>query len=63
MDINIIHLNMMRVYYLLARAKDKDSGGSQFFIVTKEASNLDGSYAGFGKVIEGLVCSSQNRKC
>lgn len=38
----------------MARAKDKDSGGSQFFIVTKKASNLDGSYAGFGKVIEGL---------
>ena len=38
----------------MARAKDKDSGGSQFFIVTKEARSLDESYAGFGKVIEGL---------
>jgi len=31
-----------------------NSAGSQFFIVTKKASSLDGFYAPFGKVIEGL---------
>ena len=40
----------------MARAQDKDSAGSQFFIVTSEESkaSLDGQYAGFGKVIEGM---------
>lgn len=38
----------------MARANDKNSGGSQFFIVTKTANSLDGNYAGFGKVIDGL---------
>ena len=31
-----------------------NSGSSQFFIVTKESASLNGYYAGFGKVIEGL---------
>ena len=40
----------------MARAKSMDSAGSQFFIVTSETSktSLDGQYAGFGKVIEGM---------
>lgn len=40
----------------MARANDPDSAGSQFFIVTNEQSylSLDGKYAGFGKVIEGM---------
>lgn len=38
----------------MARSQNKDSAGSQFFIVTGEASNLDGDYAGFGKVIRGM---------
>lgn len=38
----------------MARSQNKDSAGSQFFIVTGEASNLDGDYAGFGKVIKGM---------
>lgn len=37
----------------MARAQSPDSAGSQFFIVTGNASFLDGSYAGFGKVIDG----------
>lgn len=36
------------------RSQNKDSSGSQFFIVTGEASNLDGDYAGFGKFIKGM---------
>ena len=38
----------------MARAQDPDSAGSQFFIMHKKASHLDGSYAAFGKVIEGM---------
>ncbi|NTW71397.1 MAG: peptidylprolyl isomerase [Eubacteriaceae bacterium] len=38
----------------MARAMDMNSGGSQFFIMHKNSSHLDGQYAAFGKVIEGI---------
>ena len=38
----------------MARAMHPDSAGSQFFIMHKDAPHLDGEYAAFGKVIEGL---------
>ncbi|NCC88082.1 MAG: peptidylprolyl isomerase, partial [Clostridia bacterium] len=38
----------------MARAMHPDSAGSQFFIMHKPASHLNGQYASFGKVIEGL---------
>ena len=38
----------------MARAMHPDSAGSQFFIMHKTSPHLDGSYAAFGKVIEGL---------
>lgn len=38
----------------MARAYDKDSAGSQFFIMHKDGDFLDGQYAAFGKVIEGI---------
>ena len=38
----------------MARAMDPDSAGSQFFIMHKDAPHLDGQYAAFGKVINGL---------
>lgn len=38
----------------MARTNDPNSAGSQFFIMTEEASHLDGEYAAFGKVIEGM---------
>lgn len=38
----------------MARAMNPDSAGSQFFIMVEEAPSLDGDYAGFGKVIEGM---------
>lgn len=38
----------------MARAMDPDSAGSQFFIMHKDAPYLDGQYAAFGKVIEGM---------
>lgn len=38
----------------MARSQDPDSAGSQFFIVTGDGSHLDGDYAAFGKVIDGM---------
>lgn len=38
----------------MARAMDPDSAGSQFFIMHKKSPHLDGAYAAFGKVIEGM---------
>ncbi|AQS11821.1 putative peptidyl-prolyl cis-trans isomerase [Clostridium saccharobutylicum] len=38
----------------MARAQDPNSAGSQFFIMTGDAPNLDGQYAAFGKVTSGL---------
>ena len=38
----------------MARAMDPDSGGSQFFIMHQDAPHLDGDYAAFGMVIEGM---------
>lgn len=38
----------------MARAMHPDSAGSQFFIMHKDAPHLDGAYAAFGKIIEGM---------
>lgn len=38
----------------MARSYDNDSAGSQFFIMTGDSPHLDGEYAGFGKVIDGM---------
>ena len=38
----------------MARAMHPDSAGSQFFIMVANAPHLDGQYASFGKVIEGI---------
>ena len=38
----------------MARAMDPDSASSQFFIMRADAPHLDGSYAAFGKVVEGM---------
>lgn len=38
----------------MARASHPDSAGSQFFIMHKDAPHLDGSYAAFGKLIDGF---------
>ncbi len=38
----------------MARAMAPDSAGSQFFIMHRTSPHLDGAYAAFGKVIEGM---------
>ncbi|MEF9941949.1 MAG: peptidylprolyl isomerase [Lachnospiraceae bacterium] len=38
----------------MARSMSPDSAGSQFFIMHKNSPHLDGAYAAFGKVIEGM---------
>ena len=38
----------------MARAKNPDSASSQFFIMHRDAPHLDGGYAAFGKVVEGI---------
>ena len=38
----------------MARAQNPDSAGSQFFIMHKDSPFLDGQYAAFGKLIEGM---------
>lgn len=38
----------------MARSNHPDSAGSQFFIMVGSAPHLDGSYAGFGKVTDGI---------
>jgi len=38
----------------MARAADPDSAGSQFFICHRDARYLDGQYAAFGHVVEGM---------
>lgn len=38
----------------MARSMMKDSAGSQFFIMHQDSPHLDGEYAAFGKVTEGM---------
>lgn len=46
----------------MARAKNPDSASSQFFIMVNSAPHLDGNYAAFGKVTEGLEYIHQMAK-
>ncbi len=47
----------------MARAMHPDSAGSQFFIMHKDAPHLDGSYAAFGKVVEGMEKVNEIATC
>ena len=38
----------------MARSMNPNSAGSQFFIMVDDAPHLDGQYAAFGKIIEGM---------
>jgi peptidyl-prolyl cis-trans isomerase B (cyclophilin B) len=43
----------------MARAYSPDSAGSQFFIMVERAPHLDGEYAAFGKIIEGMEVADE----
>lgn len=43
----------------MARAMNPDSAGSQFFIMVADAPHLDGQYAAFGKVFEGMEAADK----
>lgn len=47
----------------MARAMNPDSAGSQFFIMHQDAPHLDGAYAAFGKVIEGIEVVDEIAAC
>ena len=47
----------------MARAMNPNSAGSQFFIMHKRAPHLDGQYAAFGKVIEGMDVVNEIAEC
>lgn len=47
----------------MARSMMPDSAGSQFFIMHKNAPHLDGQYAAFGKVTEGMDAVNEIAEC
>ncbi len=47
----------------MARAQDPDSAGSQFFIMHKDSPHLDGSYAAFGRITEGMDIVDKLASC
>ena len=47
----------------MARSMHPDSAGSQFFIMHEDAPHLDGQYAAFGKVIEGMDAVDEIANC
>ena len=47
----------------MARSMMPDSAGSQFFIMHRNAPHLDGQYAAFGKVIEGMDVVNEIAEC
>ncbi|TEB11959.1 peptidylprolyl isomerase [Pelotomaculum propionicicum] len=55
-------LKNVRGAVAMARSQDPNSAGSQFYILKKDASYLDGQYAVFGKVIKGMDVVDQIEK-
>ena len=47
-------IKQVRGVISMARAQNPDSAGSQFFIMHADASYLDGQYAAFGRVVNGM---------
>ena len=52
-------LNHTRGVLSMARTAVPDSAGSQFFIMTEDSPHLDGDYASFGMVIEGMEVADE----
>ena len=57
------NLSHKRGVLSMARAQAANSAGSQFFIMHEDAPHLDGQYAAFGKVIEGMENVDKIAKC
>ena len=57
------NLSHKRGVLSMARAQSPNSAGSQFFIMHEDAPHLDGQYAAFGKVIEGMDAVDKIAKC
>ena len=57
------HLKHTAGVLSMARAMDPDSAGSQFFIMHAAAPHLDGQYAAFGKVTEGMEAVNRIAEC
>jgi len=55
-------LKHVRGVVSMARSSQPDSAGSQFFIMLGTAASLDGQYAAFGQVIEGMEVVDQIKK-
>lgn len=53
------NLNHTKGVLSMARAMDPNSGGSQFFIMVEDAPHLDGQYAAFGKITEGIEAADK----
>ena len=53
---NLVH---ERGVLSMARSMDPDSAGSQFFIMVAPAPHLDGQYAAFGKITEGMEAADK----
>lgn len=53
------HISHVRGVISMARSQDYNSASSQFFIVHKDSTYLDGSYAAFGHVTEGMEIVDQ----
>lgn len=53
------NLSHVRGTISMARSQAPDSASSQFFIVQSDSPHLDGSYAGFGTVTEGMEIVDQ----
>lgn len=47
----------------MARSQHPDSASSQFFIMHQDSPHLDGSYAAFGKVVEGIEVVDNIANC
>lgn len=47
----------------MARSQNPDSASSQFFIMHQDSPHLDGSYAAFGKVVEGIEVVDKIANC
>ena len=57
------NLSHQRGVLSMARAQAANSAGSQFFIMHENGEFLDGQYAAFGKVIEGMDAVDKIAKC